>query len=232
MSAKTLAQLRSSVRTLYGDSDGVTATDAEVDGWLKDGVDRVLEDCPWINVVLDATEALTTDAAGGVQLAATFNVGQIYSVEMRQSDGVSFIRLVSVHPGMLNNTDMDLTTSDGISGYYFDGTRIEFYPHFRSQSCTVRVVYSSDSIGSAFPTDPANALPAYFPRPGEEAAIRHAVAQLHSRDNNFEAAAFINQDVENWIRKCLIQHNRTERGEPLTVYNRDHYMLDADPSAW
>jgi hypothetical protein len=230
VATKTLTQLRSSVRTLYGDADGVTATDAEVDLWLQDGVDRVLAECPWINVVLDSSEALTTDAVGAAYFP-THSIQQVYSVEVLKSDGVTYNRLVNVHAGRLNWQNWSTTNKDEIVGYYMDGTRIEFFPKYLSLSLTVRLVYASDSIGAAFPTVAGNTLPAYFPRLGEEAAIRHAVSRLHARDNNFEAANFIDSDVNNYLMRLRISHNRPERGETISLYNRDEYVLDAGSGA-
>lgn len=221
MSVKTLTELRRSVRTLYGDPDGVTATDTEVDDLLKDGVNRVLADCPWLYVQLDSTEALTTDAVGGA-LLSNHNIGQMYSVEIDDGSS-SWRRLQNVQPGLMNIDLTEVTTVTGIIGYYMDGHRIQFYPMYRSGNLTIRILYSSGSIGAQFPSVAGNALPVGFPPAAEEAAIRHAVARLHMRDNNFEAAGFIDGDAQQWILKLHVLHNRPERGETLRVYDRDYY---------
>jgi len=227
VASKTLLQMRASVRILYGDSDGVTATDAECDSFLKDGVNRVLADCPWLLVTLDATEAITTDVLGGIALASTFNIEQVYSVEIQRSDS-TWQRLENVHPGRLNSNLFDITSVNQVAGYYMDGHRITLFPMLRSTAATVRILYSSNSIGSAFPTASGDPLPPQIPVAAEEAAIRHAVARLHMRDNNFEAAQFIDGDVETWIQKIKVAHNRPERGEVLTVWNPDAYSLEME----
>lgn len=223
MSLKTLTELRASVRTLYGDPDGITATDDEVDSLLQDGVVRVLHDCPWINVTLDADEDLTTDASGAASL--THNVEQMYSVEVERVSG-RWERIENVHPGVLNVNVYDVTSVDSITGYYLDGNRIQFYPMYRSDDITIRFVYSSN--GFTVPANPADTLGTSIPVAAEEAAIRHAVARLHTRDNNLEAAAFVDQDCEGWIQRLKVQHNRPERGESITVYDRTAYSLEFD----
>lgn len=232
MANKTLSELRTSVRSLYGDEDGVTAVDAEVDLFLKDGVNMVLSRCPWIYVTTPATHNLTTDAMG----AAVFddeNIGQSWTIEMRQSDTMSYRLLQPSHAGLFSDPEYIVANSvDEVYEYVLDGNRIQFYPVLESTACVIRTTFASNSIGTGFPTVTSNKLPNNIPVQAEEAAIIYAVQKLNERDNNYEAAAFLRGDFESRMVMLTAEHNRPQRGRVKTVFNEDVYVLDATDDAW
>ncbi len=232
MSAKTLSELRTSVRTLYGDPSGLTATDAEVDLFLKDGINRVLERCPWILSVLVSDQSVTTDAVGGVALPSTINLAQIYSVEVKATTDTTYKQLGPAHAGLLAETEVTASVPSEIAGYYLDGHRINFFPLYRSGTLHLRISYADNSIGSSFPSSAGSSLPTSIPVPAEEAAVVWAISRLHARDNNFEGATFMVNDFEGRIIDLTANHNRPQRGSVLTPYQSDHYLLDAGQDAW
>lgn len=235
MAAKTLALLRSSVRSLYGDYQGLTADDTEVDLHLKDGVNRVLEQCPWIQISIAVEDDLfTTDVFGGFDLGVSGDIAQVFSVEVRPSAGGTYNRLFPVNAGIFGESRDTIvaTTADQLEGYYLDGNRMSFYPILRSTQIQLRMLCSINNIGSAFPTLVGSLLPNNVPIQAEEAAIRYAVAMLHLRDNNIEAAQTFMTEFSNRVIDLTGNKNRPERGKALQVYQTDTYYLDADSSAW
>lgn len=232
MSSKTLADLRTSVRALYGDIDAITASDIEVDLFLKDGVNVVLSRCPWLFVPAPAVVALTTDAVGSANFA-TENIGNPHLVEMRQVDAVNYKLLVPGHPGDFANPEnlIGLTSNDAAE-YYLDGNRITFYPLLKSLAVTIRLTYSSNSIGASFPVAGGSSLPNSIPVQAEEAAILYAVMRLQQRDDNLPASEFLKLDFEGRIMLLIQEHNRPQRGTVLKPFQTDFYMLDADSNAW
>ena len=82
MGVKTLTELRLSVRSLYGDYEGVTAVDAEVDMYLKDGINRILDRCPWMLISNpELVTAAVLNASGSVRLDSQF-IAQMQLVEV------------------------------------------------------------------------------------------------------------------------------------------------------
>lgn len=232
MSDKTLATMRTSVRALYGDIDGITASDTEVDLFLKDGINVVLNRCHWMYVPTPATVSLTTDLAGGA-VFPTQQVGTPHLVEMQQTDTTTYVTLTPSHSGNLSlPNNLYANSANDITEYYLDGQRITFYPILRSTALVIRMTYASDSIGSLFPTVSGNALPNSIPVQAEEAAIIYAVMRLQQRDDNMPAVEMLRGDLESKIVMLTAQHNRPQRGTALTPFVTDVYFLDADGCAW
>lgn len=233
MSVKTLAELRTSVRVQYGDSDGVTATDAEVDLLLEDGINRVLDRCPWLVPTLVSGQSITTDVISGAALTLSADIAQINRVEVKSSTVSTYKRLTPIQFGVFNGQlPYAATTAEELEGYYFDNNRIMFYPPLPSATFDVRFYYGAGTIGSSFPSSAGSSLPASIPVQAEEAGIAWAISRLCARDNDIETAQFWSMEFESRIQRLVDAHNRPQLGEVLQVLNTDNYYLDADPSAW
>ena len=231
MGSKTLAELRLSVQSLYGDFEGVTAASAELDLHLKDGVNRVLERCPWVQVSNPEVIGPTALNAVGSLRMDLQSIAQVQLVELLV-DGI-YRTLVPVQAAFLTDPDAEIaTTVNAIVGYFLDSNRVTLYPLFKDGTVTLRITYGSNSIGASFPTAVGNALPASITVPMEEAAILWAVSRLYVRDSEFEAANFIVSDFEGRLRELLINQNRPQRGSYVVAHHPDFYMLDGDPDAW
>ena len=232
MSTKTLADLRTSVRALYGDLEGVTASDTEVDLFLKDGVNVVLSRCPWILVPAAAVISTLTDANGRATVS-TEAIGNLYLVELRKTDGVNYRTLRPGHPAdFALQEPLVAQTVDEPQEYVLDGAAITVYPLIRSTTITLRLTYATNSIGSGFPTSAGSSMSAAIPVQAEEAAIIYAVMRLHQRDDNWQAAEFLKGDFEGRVVMLTAEHNRPQRGTVLKPYQVDWYQLDAGSDAW
>lgn len=229
MATKTLAQLRTSVKLRYGDSNGVTTSDAELDEYLKEGLNKILLECPWFNGATEVSLSNQAITLGKLSVGTIRSIDQLAYVKIASSSTGTYRLLQTVPFAAFNETDAINTSVDSITGYHLQGGTFYFYPYtVVASGLYVRYLplYNTNTSNTPFPVLTTDTLDATFPDTFDDAVVRWALYELFTKDADGEMADRAKRDFDSIVRSLTIAHNKPQLGEVIVPRQTDFYLLD------